>query len=776
DADRVHRVHLHWMRDGQPRSTRSVEFPRLIDFARETRAFDLVAGFQVRTVAFGQGDDTREGRLAVVTDTYLDFFEAAPVLGRWFTASDDQPPASVPVVVLSDTYWKTRYGARPDVLGETLQIDRLQATIIGVAPPGFTGIADAGAPLAFVPMRTFAHAIRGPAYDTSYNWSWLQVLVRRAPGVGLAEAVADLSRAYEVSWRTEDAARRLPSSLETSRPHSELGPVHLGRGPDAELDARVALWISGVALVVLLIACANVANLFLSRAVSQQREVAMRLALGVGRARLTRQLLVESLVLGVAGGVGGITLAWSAGGVFRALMLPDAAAAAVLTDPRTLVYACALAVLAGSLAALVPAVMAARLDVAASLKAGGRGTTRQRSRTQAIFVVVQAALSVVLLVGAALFVRSLQRAQDHRLGFDVEPLLYAEVNLRGERLSSADTRQLVERLLHAARAVPGVTHASMASSVPFWSNEGRELIVPGVDKVPELGRFTLQAGSGDYFVTTGTRLLRGRGFTDADGSGSTPVAVVSEGMARVLWPGHDALGQCIHVNDGPPDPAAGEAANGPCRVVVGVAEENAMHSLDSVREYTYYLPVAQFPGATSLQFFVRVDDGRSPPIGAVRQSMQALLPGAAYANVLPMRELVAPQLRAWRFGATMFVAFGGLALLVAALGLHSLVSYEVAQREQEFGVRLALGATRDQILGLVVGRGARLAAVGIAVGVVIALAASRPLEPLMFHQSARDPVVLLAVAGALIAFACFASAMPGLRATRVDPSVTLRVD
>lgn len=774
EADRVHRLHLRWTEDGERRSTRSMAYPRLLDMVRDTRSFDRIAGFQVRTAPIGQGEDTREGRVAVITASYLDFFDAPPALGRWFTTEEDAPPAGAPVVVLSHAYWLTRYGGRADVLGQTLQVDRMQATIVGVAAAGFVGAADGAPPLVFAPMSAFALAGRGPSYVASYNWSWLEVLVRRAPGVTIESAQADATRAMRLSWRAENLANNQPDDVATAAPEVILGPVHLGRGPDAGLDARVAFWMAGVALVVLLIACANVTNLFLARATSRQREVAMRLALGVGRARLTRQFALESLVLGLLGGLGGVCLAWLAGGALRAALLPEGVDAAVLTDPRTVLYTLALAATAGAVTVIVPALAATRLDIAAVLKSGGRGATRPRTRTQAALVVVQAALSVVLLVSAAAFVLSLQRAQAHRLGFDVDRLLYAEVNMRGVRVGDAEGARLAARLEEATRSVPGVTHVTMAASVPFWSNEGRGLIVPGVEDVRARGRFTLQAGSTDYFAATGTRILRGRGFAREDQAGGALVMVVSEGMARALWPGADALGRCVGIDTR--GPGSSHAVEPPCRTVVGVAEESAMMSLEPSRQFTYYVPFAQLPEAASPQFFVRVDGAPGSLAGALRARLQPMLPGAAYVNVFPLADLVAPQYRPWRNGATVFALFGVLALALAALGLHSLVAYEVAQREQEFGVRVALGASRWQVLRLVVGRGTRLTLAGIGIGVLAALAISGPLDAVLFHQSAGDPRLFAGIAVMLVVVAAVASLVPGVHATRVDPSTALRAD
>ncbi len=764
--DRVHRVYVEWTENGERRRERNLAFPRFQDLARDAQTVDAVGAFQIRNSAVGQGDATHQALIGVVSASYVDFFDAPPVLGRWFDTADDRSPVGAPVAVLGHAYWLTRYGGRADVLGQSLQVDRMAATIIGVAPPGFAGISDRGGPAVFVPMSAFAYALRGPGYDGSYNWTWLELAVRLRPGVTTEEATTDLGAALIRSWRTESDVHKRATNVAQATPAIVLAPVPLGRGPDARLDARVSLWIGGVALLVLLIACANVANLLLSRTVSRQRELAMRLALGIGRARLMRQLVLEGLGLGLLGALGGVVLARVAGGPLRSVVLPEAEQVAVMTDPRTLVYAFALAVVAGVLTAIVPAWTVGRLDLAAALKSGGRGATHRRSRLQGGLVVVQAALSVVLLVGAALFVRSLQRAETHRLGYDAEALVFAEVNLRGTRLDDAGSAALADRLLATARQSPGVAAAATVASVPFWSNEARQVTVAGHADVSDLGRFTLQAGSADFFATTGTRVLRGRPFDGRDRAGTVPVIVVSDAMARVLWPGQDALVQCVRIG----------GAETPCRTVIGVAEDASMDAFNAPRRYTYYLPVDQFPDGRSLQLYARVAGAPETAAPDLRARLQPLLPGAAYVTVRPLATTIAPQFQGWRFGATMFVAFGALALLVAVLGLHSLIAYEAARREQEFGVRLALGATRERLLAMVVGRGATLALAGIAVGLSLALAASRWFEGLLFEQSARDPIVLGAVALTLAGLATVASAIPALKASRLDPTITLRAD
>jgi putative ABC transport system permease protein len=352
--------------------------------------------------------------------------------------------------------------------------------------------------------------------------------------------------------------------------------------------------------------------------------------------------------------------------------------------------------------------------------------------------------------------------------------VYAEVNMRGVRVDAEHARTLTTTLESRARALPGVLAVTHAASVPFWSNEARGFAVDGVEDLRRLGRFTFQAGSADYFVATGTRILRGRAFDARDHAGAELAIVVSEGMARALWPGRDALGRCVRLlGDEGPD---GREVAGPCRRVVGVAEESSMESLEPEREFTYYVPTAQYPEGLAPQLLLRVDGTPANAVATIRSALQAELPGAAYVSVVPLADLVSPQYRAWRYGATVFAVLGSLALMLAAFGMYSLVAFEVTQREQEFGVRTALGATARQVVQLVVGRGLRLVSVGLLIGVGATVAASKPFDALLFHQSSRDIRVLLGVSVGLLVVAALACLGPALHAARLDPVDTLRAE
>ena len=765
DPETAHRVFQHrFQESGGPRIDRNYSFRRYLYLQRNTRSFQAIAAFQTRVLAIGEGSDTHEAKVTVASASYFQFFDVRPTLGRFYGPAEDSVPAGAPVVVLGHDYWQSRFGGRGDIVGQTLRIDRGTFTIIGVAPKGFVGAGDQGVPAAFLPITTYAHAVRGPRYPTIHTWTWMEMLARRKPGITQAAAEQDLTNALLGSWRETIADQPNWGKLEDLRIRGELAPMHLARGPLAGRDAKVATWVLGVAGIVLLIACANVANLFLSRAFARRREFAMRLALGVTRGRLARQLLTESLVLALIGGAVGLVVAQWGAAALRAAFLDDAASA-VLVDPRTLLFTALAVLVTALLTGIVPALQTGRGNVNLTLK-GGANEGPHRSRARPLLLVFQAMLSVVLLIGAGLFVRSLSHVRNYRLGYDVAPILYASANPRGYQPSPAEQRAVAEAMLQTAQRMPGVQYASLTNSVPFWSNEGTGIWVPGVDSVNRRGNFLFNTGTADYFKTMGTRILRGRAFDDRDHAAAALVLVVGERMAEFLWPGQDALGKCVKIG--------GDTE--PCSQVIGVAEEMRLRSLTDERDYSYYIPVAQHSAPPDPQVFVRVTGDPERLIEPLRRELQRLMTGPAYVNVVPLSQLVDPSLRSWKFGTTMFVAFGGLALLLAAIGLYSMIAYDVTQRTRELGVRIALGSSVARVLRLIVSGGLRLVGAGVVLGVLVALWGARWMEGLMFQQDPRDPVVYGMVAGVLLVVAVVAAVIPALRATRIDPNSALRLD
>jgi predicted permease len=364
-----------------------------------------------------------------------------------------------------------------------------------------------------------------------------------------------------------------------------------------------------------------------------------------------------------------------------------------------------------------------------------------------------------------LFVRSLRNVHAVRLGYDPDRVMYVDLRLRGVKLDSAAKVSLRERVAERAATIPGVERAARGVTVPYYMTWNDDLFVQGIDSVSRLGEFSLQAAAPGFFETMGTRVLRGRGITPEDRAGAPPVIIVSQSMARALWRGQDALGKCIRVS----------ADTAPCRTVVGVVEDIRSGKLDQPADMTYYMPITQF-AVTQGGVFVRTRRSAESQTAAVRRELQRLMPGAAYIAITPMNEVLEPVLRSWKLGATMFSVFGGVALLLAAIGLYSVIAYSVTQRTHELGVRVALGAQARDVIALVVRDGVRVAVVGVIAGAAAAYFAGRWIGPLLFKVSPKDPVVFITVVVTLLVVAVVASWWPALRASRVDPNTALRAD
>jgi putative ABC transport system permease protein len=406
--------------------------------------------------------------------------------------------------------------------------------------------------------------------------------------------------------------------------------------------------------------------------------------------------------------------------------------------------------------------------VADALRGGMRDGGAHGSRVRTGLLLVQAALCVVLLTGAGLFVRSLDNVRSLRLGYDVAPVLHVQPNMRGIVLDTDARAALEHRLLEAASSHAAVEHATLAMSVPFWSFRERGMPrVPGRDSTEPVGRYTQQVASLNYFDALGTRIVRGRGFAPEDVPGGRPVIVISRSMADAIWPHEDALGQQLRFG-GDDDPLL---------TVVGVAEDIRGRDLAGEPEHWYYLPMEQYrayASARSLAMFVRIRGDAAQHADEVRRRLQAEMPGAAYVVTTPLADILEPQQRAWSFGATMFGVFAALALLLAAIGLYSTCAYSVAQRTRELGVRMALGAGVAAVVSVVTRQALSFAAAGIVVGVGIVLLAGPWLQPLLFDVSARDPLVYAAVAAIMLLVTAAAAVRPALRAARLEPAVALR--
>ena len=762
---------IYWQSDdrGTIRTTQTTYYTRYLDLRRWTHSFSQLAAFSERNLAIGDGELARERRVGAVSASFFEFFNARPALGRFFTADEDVTPRGADVAVLSYPFWQSEFGGR-DVRGEVLRVGDVRATIIGVAPPGFDGVNDANPPVVYVPITTYAASggnNDAKRYYAYYEWGWVNVMVRLRRGVSIDAAESDATQAFRRSYQAAAALDPTAPPIESARPHVAVSAVRPGAGPEPALEARTALWVSVVAAIVLVIACANVANLFLARSLRRRRETVVRLALGVSRGRLVMQAMTESLLLSLLGAAAALLIAQWAGAAIRTLLVTAIGPSpSVFTDPRTVGLTIALAATAGVLVGFVTAISSGRGDLSQTLRGGVRGGVSERARLRAGLLVTQATLSVVLLIGAALFVRSLQTVKSMRIGYDADRVLLVNRVIQRDAFNDSTQRLLRSRLLDAARALPDVESAAWVSSAPFVSTSSTRLYVAGIDSVDALGSFSYQATTDDYFRTMGTRILRGRPILAEDRAGAPNVAVVSESMARTLWPGQDALGKCFRMRE----------ATAPCLTVVGIAEDMVQRDLAGTQRLHYYVSIDQYTRTWGNGLVLRVRGDAAAKVESIRKSLQRMMPGTSYVIVQPLANIVADAQRSWRLGATMFVAFGFLALVVAAIGLYGVINYNVTQRMHELGVRVALGAQRNDVVRMVTSQGVQFALVGAVGGVALAVVSARWLQPLLFRQSASDPWIYAGVSAAMIVVALVASLIPAVRASRADPITALRAE
>ena len=768
DPDRVVRVYVTEKDGSFGASTRSVvgfaTYAHLRDTAKD---FDDLAVYSRTEATAGRGADGHRIMLGRASWNFFPMLGVRPVIGRFFGADEDHPPSGANVIVLDEGYWKRSFAGDRNVLGRTMSVGGLTYTIIGIAPQGFTGVElerrDAWVPISLTYW--------GPGTDWATSWdvSWLQIVGRLEPGVSMEDAGRHATLAHQ---RAFDG----PANHSMRTATLSVAPLRFNSSAKEKTETRVSRWLVAVAAVMLLIACANVANLFLARAARRRREVAVRLALGIGRGRLIRLLVAESAVLGLVGGVAGLTVAFAGGRFVRAVLLPNVAWTDSTVDLRVLAVTAVSAVVTGVLVGLAPALQSTRLELTSALKSGIREGGAQRSRLRTLLTVTQAALSVVLLVGAGLFVRSLWNVYGLQLGLEPGRVLTVSFDWPAVAGQSSEARQqervrqnafYVEALARV-RAMPGVERAAVVVGTPFQSSNSTKVRVPGRDSIPALpgGTPLIRAVSDDYFATAGTRLLRGRAFTAADLSTGARVTVVNETMAKTLWPGREAIGECLLID------------TMPCASIVGVVEDARRFSLREEQAMQYYIPLGQERalGFGGRKLFVRPTGSGAGLPERLRAAMLRLNPGIGFVTVEPLQQSLDPQIRPWRLGATMFGLFGALALLVAAIGLYSVISYLVTQRTHELGVRIALGAQVGDIVGLVIRYGVRLALAGIVIGTVLAYNAARWIEPLLFETSARNPLVFAGVTFVLLVVALIASVVPAWRASRTDPIEALRAE
>ncbi len=758
DAGSVRRLVMTWpsMRTGKLMDQRDLAFPDYGDFQR-VRGFSQLAAYTPQTLTLGHGRDAERVHAVLATASFFPLLGVHALLGRFYGPDEDAFGAPL-VAVLGESLWRTRFGGDASVLGREIDVGEGRYTVVGVAPRDFTG-ADLERVDVWLPFRP-AGALENGGQDwvDARHWYWFKAIGRLGPGVTAQAATLQATAALR-------AGRGREAGFEDVR--ARLEPLEYGRTSGAPGEVRLAPWLMGVALIVLLIACANVANLLLARGLRRRRETAVRLALGVSRARLVAVLVLESLILAVVGAFAALLLAAWGGDVVHALLMPDLAWRPSPGDPRLLAFIGVFALLAGLMAGLLPAFQATRPHLMETLKAGGRGSGARRSRLRSGLLVAQAALSVMLLVGTGLFVRSLASARAVDLGFDPGPVLLVRLQPEGGYPGGAAMGTLYRRALGRLSKLGGVEASAIATTIPFQNARGVDIRRPGEDSLPrDLGTMYINAVTPGFFDAIGMDVVRGRTFTRADDAESAPrVAVVSEIMARRLWPDRDPIGQCFMIEkEG-------------CTTVVGVVKDSHRFDLVEPEDGKYYVPLSHAPFAWPPRaILLRTGPAPERLAGAVQRELRTALPDLRLSTAQPFRDVVDPKYRAWSLGATLFAAFGLLALAVAAVGLYSLLAFTVAERTAEIGVRAALGADRARIVRQVLRDGLQLVALGIVIGLAGAALAGPWVRSLLFRTSPVDPRVMGAVAGLMLVVAAAAAGLPAWRASRVDPAEALRAE
>ncbi|HUX67481.1 MAG TPA: ABC transporter permease [Terriglobales bacterium] len=746
--------------------------PNYQDYARDSRVFSALGFYTGAAAALNYQGQTDQVNAELVSGNYFQMLGVAAARGRVFTAAETATDGQGALLVLSDDFWHSRFGGDPAILGQMVTLNHHAFMIAGVAPPSFHGTLTLQGPDLWAPASMHAALITGPfaAYYTQRRPRIVSAVGRLLPGVSLRQAQAavrltaqQLALQYPVDNRAQTAVL-VPLLQSTISPNA--------RG---QFVLAFAMMMAVVGLV-LLIACANVANLLLARGMSRHREIAVRLALGASRRRLIRQLLVESVLLALLAGGLGLLLARAARDWLWAHRPPQLLRSPLhlALDPRVLLFALGLSLLTGLLFGLAPALQSTRLDLITQLKERtqpARGSHRPWS-LRGLLLIGEVAFSLVALIVAGLFLASLRNLQQTSPGFDAAHLasLNFDLGTIGFDLARPGTPlavdQFEQQVLDRARALPGVTQATLAAGTPMAAgNFARSFTLQGEVPRPGQGaRFAVVESilPGSYFATMGIPLLQGRDFSPGDSASSQKVVIVNQTMARQLWPGQDALGKRLKF--------FGETDYSQ---VVGIAQDIKYFSLSENPTVFAYLPLAQYP-ATALGLTVRTAGNPSGVLPEMRQLMHAQAPNLAVTRLEAAETPIHQSLFIAQLGASLLGLLASLATLLAAIGIYGVMAYSVRQRARELGIRIALGASAGHVFRLVLAGGMLLVAIGILLGLGGAWALGRAVAALLYGLPGADPATFTAYSLLFLAIALFASFLPARRATRVDPVVTLR--
>ena len=730
-----------------------VSYQDLRDLEERSTMFAQMAGLGGRTIALSDQGEAERFQGAAITWDMFQILGVQPLLGRHLRADDDRPGAE-PVVMLSYEIWQRRYQGDPNIIGRSVTVNGKPHTVAGVMPVGFS-----------FPENQKIWIPLGPTAATEPRTSrYLFTFARLRDGVDIAQARAELqsiSSALAIAYpTTNDGWNTTATTLS-----DEFVPD----------DVRLVLFtMMGAVTLVLLIACANVANLMLARSSGRQREFCVRAALGAGRLQLIKQLLLECVLLGLAAAPLGLAIAYYGVYLLDNAIPPDDVPYYIHWEvsPRVIAYTIALSAATGLVFGLAPALQAGRLNLQETLRDGARGSGQsgRRARVRNGLVILEVAMALILLVGASLFVRSFLNMRSASPGFETAPLLTTRFFMTGDSYATREQRaQRVEDIMRRIESLPGVVSAFASNFVPLDAGgvSGKAMVDGRTYPKNEEPTILLTSVTPHLYKTMNLPLLKGRDFTDGEGAGSTPVAVINETMAKKLWPDKEAVGGRFRFID---NDSADEWFT-----VIGVAPDIRMFDMDDdTPDFSVAYVPYRFGSFANIGITIRA---ASDPVGlaaAVRREIRASDPGLPIFNLRTMEDLRQAGFWQFRLFGYMFGIFGVVALFLAGVGVYGVLSFSVSQRTQEMGVRIALGASRADVLGLVVKQGVTLAAVGVVLGLIGAFGITRVIQSLLYNVRPTDPISFGGVALFLAAIAVLASYLPARRATNVDPIIALR--
>jgi len=737
------------------------------DYKKQNDVFSGLAGFINTGVTLTGFGDAQNIPAQVVSANYFDVLGVKPVMGRTFRPDEDQGSGGHPVAVLSHAAWTGVFNADPGIINRVITLNNQPFTVIGVAARNFKGTFTLANPdLIWIPSSMARQVLTGTFLEffESRRALLANAVGRLKPGVSIEQAETAMKTiASRLAAEYPDANERRSVQL------APLTAAALGINQQDQFRLAGGVLMTVVGLV-LLIACVNLANLLLARGGAREREVGIRTALGARRSRLIRQLLTESLVLSFLGGAVGLIIAYWGRALLWSMRPPflDANAVNLSLDPRVLAFTAGISIVTGLLFGLIPALKFSSPNLNDTLKAGGRSgmASWMRSRVLSILVVVEVALALIALVGAGLFVQSMRRAQSIDLGFETERLFVMAVDLGAQRMEQARGEQFYANAIARAKASPGVANATVSSNFPIGGGFLRSVFKEGQQQKPgQRDLLTLtNIVSPEYFNTVRIPLLRGRLFDPFDRAGTRAVVVVNDAMAKKFWPGEDAIGKRFTF--------FGQTE---LREIVGVVRNAVVVQVGEDPQAAIYLPLAQnYTPLATIQ--VRTTGSPESAMETVRKQIQSLEPGLPLTNIATMREQLSQALFAPRMGAALLSLFGLLSLALAGIGIYGVIAYAVAQRTSEIGIRMALGASRGEIIRMVLKQGMLLASIGLVSGMLASVALTRMVSGLLFDVSATDPIVLGGVSLILAAVAFAACYVPARRATRIDPLIALRIE